>query len=216
MFWEVGSSGRALSLVSDVGVHSAPGLKPCPGIGLVRVSEGDFGYDVNARNQVIALSDDWASLAKSGSASGLTRDEIVGRSIRDFISGKETRYLYEFLFEKVRTRGQAVEFSFRCDSPNCRRFMSLALSPLDQGSLRLAGRTLRLEYRTAVQLLDRAAARPKNFLTICSWCKGIRLSPNRWVEVEVALRELGLFQESLLPSLTHGICTHCESRIETF
>jgi len=40
-------------------------------------------------------------------------------------------------------------------------------------------------------------------------CKRIALSGNEWVEVEVAVQELELFQKSVMPGFTHGVCQDC-------
>jgi len=185
-------------------------------MGWVQVNEESFSYDISARNEVIKLSANWVSLVEGSSVGELAPDQILGRSIWDFISGRGTRHIFEILFEKVRRRGELARFNFRCDSPDCRRFMSLEVHPLDAGSLRLVGRTLDSEYRPTVRLLDEGTARTKDFLTVCSWCKCVRLPRGDWVEVEVAVQELGLFQEAPLPTLTHGICSDCEKQIETF
>jgi hypothetical protein len=94
--------------------------------------------------------------------------------------------------------------------------MSLEILPLGKGALRLQGKMLRSESRPPIRLLDQEALRSEDSLTVCSWCKCIRRSPDRWVEVEVASKELGLFQATALPFLSHGICPNCEKQIENF
>ncbi len=47
------------------------------------------------------------------------------------------------------------------------------------------------------------------FVTICSMCKKIKVSPRQWAEIEEALVELRLFEVDEMPQLTHGICPSC-------
>ena len=40
-------------------------------------------------------------------------------------------------------------------------------------------------------------------------CKKIAITENEWVEIEVGLKKLKVFEEQKLPGLTHGLCPAC-------
>ena len=138
---------------------------------------------------------------------------MIGESVWNFIHGRPTRHLYEMLFKKVRTNKKQVNVPLRCDSPQCRRFMSLAITSLEAGTLELQGTLLREEVRSRVSLLDTNMERTHNFVTICSWCKRVLLPDEKWREVEEAVLHLALFNARARLQLTHGICPRCLSDI---
>jgi hypothetical protein len=49
---------------------------------------------------------------------------------------------------------------------------------------------------------------------MCGWCKRTQLPTGRWVEIEEAVEELGLFEDSPLPGVTHGICLPCHEAMD--
>jgi hypothetical protein len=74
---------------------------------------------------------------------------------------------------------------------------------------------LRSESRPVVKLLASVLDRTDEFVTICSGCQRICLPAGEWVEVEVAVDRLKVFESVALPELTHGICPGCEIEIES-
>ena len=68
-------------------------------------------------------------------------------------------------------------------------------------------------HAVRVQLLDPAAPRSTELLMVCSWCKQVKLSEDRWVEVEEAMHELQLLQRAEMPALSHGLCRNCAERV---
>jgi hypothetical protein len=52
---------------------------------------------------------------------------VIGFLLWDFICHPETKQLFHDLLKKVRETGRPVTFPYRCDSPDCRRFMELEI-----------------------------------------------------------------------------------------
>ena len=80
----------------------------------------------------------------------------------------------------------------------------------------MLNRVLRIEFREPISLLDTGARRSRKLLSVCSWCKKIRVEQAggpghaaRWLEVEEAIAELGLFEPEILPELSHEVCEDC-------
>ena len=48
--------------------------------------------------------------------------------------------------------------------------------------------------------------RSRKYVRMCSNCKKVHLSNNKWVEVE---EYLVIFKKDRLPKITHGICPNC-------
>lgn len=129
--------------------------------------------------------------------------------VRSFIHNQETRHLYRIIVQKVRKRRRFVRFPFRCDSPDEKRFLRLTVIPLTDDFLEFRSKILSTESRKPMTLLRCDIVRSDEFILICSMCKKIAVSDNKWLEVEEAIQLLKLFDKYPLPQLTHGICLSC-------
>ena len=110
---------------------------------------------------------------------------------------------------KVRNQKLPLIIPFRCDSPDCRRFLEMEISCLRGDDIQFQSRVLRQEFRPAVGVLEASGRKSDQFLRICSWCKKIWVPTGQWEEIEEAVKSLDLFASDQLPQLTHGICDSC-------
>jgi|GEM_PF-4317178 len=172
-----------------------------------------FIYRIDAGDILTAANDAWDEFAIENEAPYLTRQNVIGRSLWEFIAGQETQHLYRVLFQRVRDARRSIAIPFRCDAPDCRRYMEMQMTPDDAGGITFTNRILRLEKRPPVRLLAQSAPRSPDFVTMCGWCKKVRLSDGRWAEVEEAIRVLHLFDERIVPQISHGICPECQDRV---
>ncbi len=170
-------------------------------------------YSVDADDILVSISEGWAPFAEENGAPHLGPAAVVGQPIWSFIAGQETRHIYESLFRKARETGKAVEVPFRCDSPAARRHMRITIEPTGSEGLTLRSELLLEEPRDRVDLLDIAAERSEELVTLCSWCRRVKVTDGSWEETEVAIARLGLFQSTPLPRLTHGICPDCAEQM---
>jgi hypothetical protein len=90
--------------------------------------------------------------------------------------------------------------------------MEMEVSRGLDGAIDFRVRTISEEERQSQPLLDPLRPHSDELLLVCGWCKKVDLG-GRWVEVEEAVSHLGLFEQSLLPDLTHGVCEDCYSRV---
>ncbi len=168
-----------------------------------------FVHEVDSDDRIRSVNADWEAFARENGAPELTAATVVGRPLLDFITGDELQQLHLMLMLRVRVSTEPVDLPFRCDGPRQRRWMRLRISPLADGGLRFEGRIERRAFRDAVPLFDRDAPHSlEEFVTVCSWCKRM-LVGEEWVEVEVAVERLALFEREPMPGLTHGICSSC-------
>jgi hypothetical protein len=141
---------------------------------------------------------------------GCLVDGSVGEPLWAFISGPEVRLLYEALLARVRKANTAVDFTYRCDSPDRRRLFELVAVPLSDGHVAFASLMIRDEPRPRVALLQADVRRGTDLVRMCSWCKKI-LTEDGWVEIEDAVAKLGLLERENPPSITHGVCDACHA-----
>ena len=168
----------------------------------------EYEYTVDRADALQWVSDHWLSFAAENEAVGMEPELIIGRSLWDFISGAETRHLYEHLFSRARESNAPVAIPFRCDSPAARRFMRLEIQPGRDRQLQIVVRVDREEVRDPVALLELSQPRTGEWLTMCSWCRRIMVG-EQWKEVEEAISDLGLFAGDPLPTISHGVCPGC-------
>jgi hypothetical protein len=134
---------------------------------LIRVDEGYYRF---------AEENGWPDAGSS-----------LGRSLWDYVAGRELVNLQRLLVRRVRDEVGDVELPFRCDAPDVRR-------DLPQ------------------RLLDPATPRSDEMLEMCSWCDRFEVD-GEWVEVEEAARRLELFNRPELPALSHGVCPDCNEML---
>jgi len=173
----------------------------------------DLSYQLNARDEISSINEEWLSFARANDGESLLPPQILGRPLWDFIGDLETQHIYRLLHGRVRTQGAPVRFSFRCDGPGRRRLLELNISAGAEQGLIYRVRTVRQEDRKPVPLLDPHRPRSEMFVTMCGWCKRVAAPPRGWLEVEEAVAALSLFAEPRPPQLTHGICEECSQRL---
>jgi len=172
-----------------------------------------FIWIIDAADKIVRVNDDWLAFAGENTAPQLTASVVLDQHIWRFIQGQETSYLYRQIFARLRAGKSPVKFPFRCDSPDCRRFMEMELSLLPGGAIQFMSQILRQEWRQPLDILDAPRDIPREFLKICSWCKKINIPGRGWGEIEAAIAALDLFGHHPMPRMTHTICDSCRGEL---
>lgn len=170
-------------------------------------------YRIDDRDRLVAVGGDWHTFAAANDAPELTEGGLLGHSLWSFISGIETRHLFELALKRVRTRQVSMTFPFRCDSPDARRDCELEVRPGRRGEVEFESRVLRVVPRPHAELLDRQASRSDEVVRMCSWCRRVRRHDALWVEVEEALRTMDLLNGEVVPAISHGACPDCQATV---
>jgi hypothetical protein len=164
-------------------------------------------YDVDGTDEITAVCDSWGPFAEENGSDDLAPENVIGRSLWDFVTDETTQQLYRDILVRVR-QGRTIRFPIRCDAPDRRRVLEMRLSPRPEGAVEFRTRTLSETLRSSLPLLEIRAPRGEDMLRICGWCKQVDLD-GAWAELEDALPRLRLFERERLPQLTHGICGAC-------
>ncbi|MBM3821916.1 MAG: hypothetical protein FJ404_03330 [Verrucomicrobia bacterium] len=175
-------------------------------------ANNDIVYRVNAADKICFTNKQYDEFAAANEGNAALTAAVLHRPIWDFISDPTTRHLYEKVIERVRD-DRSIRFSFRCDSPACRRKLELTVVSVEDGGVEFRTRTISEETRATQALLQHRAGPSESLLRMCAWCNAIEVD-GVWVEVEEAARRLRLFEHSYLPTLTHGMCEPCFMRIK--
>jgi len=172
-----------------------------------------FIWVIDGADQIVRVNEAWLAFARENGAPELTAALVTDQSLWRFIQGRETAYLYKQIFSRVRAGNSPVKFPFRCDSPDCRRFMEMKLSLLSGAAIEFTTKLRQWEYRQPLDLLTGSGDRSEQFVKICSWCKKIYIPERGWGEVEEAIGPLDLFGNHARPRMTHTICEACSDFI---
>jgi len=168
-----------------------------------------FSVMLDKDDTIISVNKNWLNFARENNTAELVESSVVGKSIWQFIADLETAHLYRSIISKVREKNLSLSLPFRCDSPTCRRFMKMTISPADNTLISLDSTIIKIENREYMPLLDSDISRSKEFIRMCSTCKKIQITESEWYEVEQAVISLDLFASSNLPQITHTICPEC-------
>lgn len=171
-------------------------------------------YEIGPDDRIVSVDERFDAFARENGASELART-AVGTRLWEHLSGAGVVALYRQFLGRVRDDARTIHVPFRCDAPDLRRFMSLAIGPGDEtGAVRFTARLLRSETREPVPLWDADASRDEgNPVPACAWCKRVRVE-EAWIDAEDAVARLGLFERALVPDVTHGICEDCARRMD--
>jgi hypothetical protein len=170
-----------------------------------------YVYAINEWDVISDVDPAWLAFASENGAAELTRPYVIGRSLWEFIEGKETQQLYASIIQRVRTETPRVVIPFRCDSPTLRRYMRLTISRQPSRVIRFESFIDRVEPRGYLRLLDSHTRRTQQQLTLCSCCKRALIEPSGWMDIEDAAAYLHLFEQSAAPQLRQIICPACAS-----
>lgn len=166
-------------------------------------------YRVDGTDQITFVNSEWLEFARENSAPELTEPLVLGSSIWKFITGAETRLLYESLFSHLRAKNNEVAVPFHCDSPTVIRKMELTLRSMPHGGIEFEGRLLEARERAYAPILDRGVPRTAEEVVICSLCRRILVAQGEWNELEAAIVRLRLFARAIMPRLNEHVCPQC-------
>jgi hypothetical protein len=176
------------------------------------ISMREFVHRVDAGDRIVSADENWVAFAAENGLPSLTAEAVRGKVLWDFISERTTREFYVILAQKARKSGKMISVPFRCDGPECRRFMRMVILPVRDDGLEFRSVLVREEARRRAALFDPQAPRSDELIPVCAWCKKVKAWD--WMEVEQAVEELRLFEETRLPAITHGICPECRAALE--
>jgi len=155
------------------------------------------------------VSPEWVRFAQANEAPELTEEQVVGKPVWDFITGKEARALYQQLYSTLRSRRSEMFIPFRCDSPTQVRHMTLTLRSLGARGIECEGRLDRIETREPVALLSRGVARSQESIPICSLCRRMAIL-EEWLDVRAAIVRKRLLSAITFPRLEESVCPDCK------
>jgi hypothetical protein len=171
-----------------------------------------LSYAIDEHDHLIKVDEGYYRFAEENG--GHEAGTSLGRSLWDYVAGRELVNLQRLLIRRIRDEVGDVELPFRCDGPEVRREMDIRIVARPGGRVVLFPAQLRpAEEREIPQpLLDPELPRGEEIVEMCGWCDRFEVE-GEWVEGEEAAKRLQLFNRPELPALTHGICPDCNGML---
>lgn len=173
----------------------------------------DIKYSINKDDRLGNFCDLWDDFAGDNGGQSVLASKVLNHSIWEFIVNPTIREVYRRIFKTVRT-GRVLKFNFRCDSPHHKRFMEMILVAGHDRSIDFTTKTLSIEKRATPIFLDPTKNYRFELVTLCSWCSRIKVN-SKWQDLDIAVRNLRLLEEDILPNITHAMCEDCFSNIQS-
>jgi len=175
-----------------------------------------FIYCLDQMDTITHVNDDWIEFAMENAQEGFVPNLVIGQPLWNFINSSKVQHLYSIVFGKARQGLFIHGLPYRCDAPDRRRFMEMDLLPADDAIIQIKSTIVREEAREYVPLLSDFRDMSSKILTICSFCKKVRIGENHWEEIEEVIKLLGLAEAWPLPQLSHGVCEKCFDEWSSF
>lgn len=169
-------------------------------------------YRLDDNDCIIEVGGSWEAFARANEAGHLLPPSVVGKSLWEFVRGRSLQELYRTLLQHVRNNQKSLRFSYRCDSPDERRYMEMELLPHPDKTIEFRSRLVRSETNP-LPLRVRAAATGSAMFVRCSMCNRLRVN-DRWLETQDAVSE-GLFARGSELRVVFGVCQSCKDDLLT-
>ncbi|MEM9300807.1 MAG: hypothetical protein AAGE01_01770 [Pseudomonadota bacterium] len=158
-------------------------------------------------------SETWDAFAAANKGDAALSDRIVGRPLREFISGDSTQMWVNALIAYARLLDKPVRRDYRCDSPTEKRYMSMEITPLEDERLRVENRLLRTEDLGGELNFVTAGADGERFTQRCSICNKLRVH-DVWVEPHPTALEQEASERAPIPVI-YTVCSSCRDALHT-
>lgn len=165
---------------------------------------------VNSANLIVSVNPAWDAFACNNGAPHLARGTALGSSLLDAVSGKASKNFTLALLDLARRRDDEIQFEYRCDSPQVRRYMRLHLRGLQDGSVHFRHEHLHSEAFEQPVLFRTAAQRARDTTIRCSLCNHVR-HEGLWKLPEFVAAQI--FSGQPVPVI-YGICPSCQDGLE--
>ena len=170
-------------------------------------TDQDVLYLLDADLRIAECNLGWDKFAAENGGVGISRAEVRGRQIFDFIPEVLVRF-YQDKFSEALHAGHWIGFDYECSTPYVFRQFHMALRSVEHGGLLVVNSYLP-NQRTPLtspdkELADAAYLSPGGMITMCAHCRrtGRQDGSDTWDWVARFLRDTGR-------KTSHGLCPRC-------
>jgi hypothetical protein len=169
-------------------------------------------YRLDEHDRITEVNESWKRFALENGGENLIAENVIGRSLRDFISGDVTRMFVSALLQSTRLTGKERTINYRCDSAEVKRFMAMDIVPVNSGELISRHRVLR-ELKLPVSIPFTAIkSGQKALIKRCSMCNRLTKGGSPLIEPEDAER-LGWLDQPASALVIYSVCRDCAALV---
>lgn len=166
-------------------------------------------YLLDPHDHIVDVSGSWMDFARDNEGAMLGLSQIMNQPIWQYVIGEETRDIYQQLLKHVRDTGQVLDFAYRCDSPNCRRYMRMRLEAEADDFVRFINQVMKVSPIEKSQTSTKLSY--TGMINRCSLCSQVELD-GEWIEMAYAV-EQGLLDRDIKPIYMYKVCPACKQRL---
>ena len=131
-------------------------------------------------------------------------------NFQSHVESETVQYFLKTIALQAVAENRLKHIVFRCRRQGNVNHVRLSLAPNRAGRVGLQGLVVHTDLWDKQDYWADMYRRPGEFLTVCSWCRRVKL--DGWMEATKVLQELRLFELRNPPMLTHGICEPCSEK----
>jgi hypothetical protein len=165
-------------------------------------------YSVDDGDRIDWVNAEWDRFALANDAPRLLASAVIGSTLWSHVSDLTLRHLLQKIFARARSSQQPLFLACRCDAPQVRRELDVCIESRDGRSVLVTSAVT----SEIPRLIPYTLSGKLGIIRMCSWCNAVDVG-GRWVEVEVAVHEIGLLKGPHHPDITHTLCLRCEQRL---
>lgn len=170
-------------------------------------------YEIDKYNVIRRIAGSWDEFSEENETHNLATEQVIGRSLWDYVIGKDVRWLYEKLIAHVRKSGNKVVFPFRCDSPDTIRLMEMEIVPQSENTVRFVTTPVEIRQRPKQLYYNYISHGQRCHVFCCSICNRVK-SENAWVQLDEALQVQRLLDSDKPLSMYGALCPECKNNMD--
>lgn len=168
-------------------------------------------YEVDRSGKLMSLGEGWVEFARENGWDDCQEGDVLGRLLLDFVDDATIRHLIKMVEKRVRDSGIELNYQYRCDSPDRKRYMEMVVSPVADGGILYKSTILKEVPRSPIQwnLVKKETTGLENLAIVCSYCLRFDGGEKGWMEVEEMMQLPDFRAKSSYPDISHGMCPDC-------
>ena len=170
-------------------------------------TDKDVLYLLDADLRIMECNLGWDKFAAENGGVGISRVEVLGRNIFEFIPEVLVRFYQDKYAEALRA-GHWIGFDYECSTPDVFRQFHMALRVVENSGLLVVNSYLpnqRTPLTAPIEVMDDSLyVSSGGFIAMCAHCRRTRRqeNTNTWDWISRFLRDTGR-------KVSHGLCPRC-------
>ncbi len=166
-------------------------------------------YRVDKEDVIVDIGGDWDEFARKNDGGQVLKTHVLGTKLYQHIKGETCRTYVWTMLDAVRKLEREIVRSYRCDSPTCKRFMTMRVTPEPRNGLLLEHQLVSTQAFERPLRFAFASEGARGKLTRCSMCNRLNIG-GAWGEPELALQNAAKpVTEATL--VIYSVCTDCKT-----